>query len=309
MRILVTGATGVIGRRVVPLLRARGHDVTAAGRASTRLQALAQRGARTLALDLFDALAVRRALAGQEVVINLATHVPPISRAFVPGAWKEMDRIRREASAIISSAAVASGVGRFIQESFAAIYPDNGDRWITEAVIPQPARYNRSVLDAEASLARFAETGGAGVVLRFAFLYGVNDPFTRELTAMIRKGFLPLLGRRDAYFPMVLHEDVATAVVAALDIPPGIYNVVDDRPMTHEAIGEAVAGMLGARPPRILPAWLATLGGSLGRTLARSLRVSNAKLKSAARWIPDAPSVVDGLRRALASGHAAPVSR
>jgi nucleoside-diphosphate-sugar epimerase len=286
----------------VPLLRARGHDVTATGRASTRLQAFAPTGTTTLPLDLFDEPAVRRALAGQEVVINLATHVPPTSRVFVPGAWKEMDRIRREASAIISNAAAAAGVRRYIQESFAAIYPDNADRWITEAVLPKPARYNRSVVDAEASVARFSETGGAGVVLRFAFLYGMNDPFTRQLTAMVRKGWLPLLGRRDAYFPMVLHEDVATAVVAALDLPTGIYNVVDDRPMTHEAIAEAVAGMLGVRPPRILPAWLAMLGGSLGGTLARSLRVSNAKLKSATRWIPDAPSVVDGLRRALASG-------
>jgi len=303
VRILVTGATGVIGRLVVPLLCARGHDVTAAGRASARLGALGQTGATTLSLDLFDETAVRHALAGQEVIINLATHVPPSSRVFVPGAWKEMDRIRREASAIISKAAAACGVRRYIQESFAAIYPDNGDRWITEAVLPKPARYNRSIVDAEASVARFAETGGAGVVLRFAFLYGVNDPFTRQLTAMVRTGWLPLLGRRAAYFPMVLHGDVATAVVAALDIPTGIYNVVDDRPMTREAIGEAVAGMLGLRPPRILPAWLAKLGGSLGTTLARSLRVSNAKLKSATRWIPDAPSVVDGLRRAIASDH------
>ena len=287
----------------MPLLSARGHDVTAAGRASARLGALAQTGATTLSLDLFDETAVRHALADQEVIINLATHVPPNSRVFVPGAWKEMDRIRREASAIIANAAAACGVRRYIQESFAAIYPDNGDRWITEAVLPKPARYNRSVVDAEASVARFAETGGAGVVLRFAFLYGVNDPFTRQLTAMVRTGWLPLLGRRGAYFPMVLHEDVATAVVAALDIPTGIYNVVDDRPMTREAIGEAVAGMLGVRPPRIFPAWLAMLGGSLGTTLARSLRVSNAKLKSATRWIPDAPSVVDGLRRAIASNH------
>jgi len=257
-----------------------------------------------LALDLFDAGAVRLAVDGHDVIINLATHVPSNNRAFMPGAWKEMARIRREASAVIANAAAAAGVRRYVQESFAGIYPDNGDRWITEAVLPQPARYNRSVLDAEASVARFAETGGTGVVLRFAFLYGVSDPFTRQLIALVRKGWLPLLGRRDAYFPMVLHEDVATAVVAAVEIPTGIYNVVDDRPMTHEAIGQALAGMLGVRPPRILPAWLATLGGSLGGTLARSMRVSNAKLKGAARWIPDAPSVVDGLRRALASGHA-----
>jgi nucleoside-diphosphate-sugar epimerase len=161
VKVFVTGATGVIGRRVVPALRARGHEITAAARASSRLDALAQPGVTTVVVDLFDATAVRRAVSGHDAVINLATHVPPNTRAFMPGAWKEMDRIRREGSDILSRAAAASGVQRFLQESFAPIYPDNGDRWITEAVLPRPARYNRSVLDAEASAARFADAGAA----------------------------------------------------------------------------------------------------------------------------------------------------
>ena len=101
MKVFVTGGTGVVGRRAVPMLIAAGHEVTAAGRSRERLAALERAGARTLALDLFDRAAVERAVAGQEVVVNLATHIPPSStRMMLPGAWRENDHIRREGSAL-----------------------------------------------------------------------------------------------------------------------------------------------------------------------------------------------------------------
>jgi nucleoside-diphosphate-sugar epimerase len=138
-------------------------------------------------------------------------------------------------------------------------------------------------------------------VLRFAFFYGLNDPFTDQLIGLARAGWLPLLGRRDAYFPMVTHDDAAAAVVAAMDAPDGIYNVVDDQPMTHEAMADALSRILRVRRPKLLPAWVARLGGSLGETLARSLRISNAKLKGATGWTPSVPNVEDGFRRAVAA--------
>jgi nucleoside-diphosphate-sugar epimerase len=301
MRILVTGSTGVLGQRVVPSLLARGHEITAVGRSVTRLTALARPGVATMALDLFDPPAVRQALRGHDAVLNLATHVPPNSRAFLPGAWRQMDRVRREGSAIIADAATSVGVHRYVQESFAPIYPDGGANWVTEATPPRAARYNRSVLDAEASAMRFASSGGSAAILRFAFLYGPNDAFSNQLVTMARAGWLPLLGRPDAYFPMVTHDDAAAAVVAAVEAPAGTYNVVDDQPFTHRAIAETLGRILGVRPPRLLPPWVATLGGSLGETLARSLRVSNAKIKGATRWTPSVPNVEDGLRRVVAA--------
>src|SRR4051794_12405513 len=183
MRILVTGSTGVIGQRVVPALRARGHEITAVGRSVARLTALAQPGVATLALDLFDPPAVRQALRGHDVILNLATHVPPNSRAFLPGAWRQMDRVRREGSAIIADAATSVGVQRYVQESFAPIYPDGGANWVTEATPPRAARYNRSVLDAEASAMRFASTGGTAVVLRVVFLFGAYDAVSYQLVS------------------------------------------------------------------------------------------------------------------------------
>src|SRR3954469_6550169 len=98
MKILVTGATGVIGRRVVPLLMQRGHEVSAAGRSLERLTPLAREGAKPVTLDLFDTVAVGRAVAGCDAIINLATSVPASSRALLPGAWRATGRIRRVAS-------------------------------------------------------------------------------------------------------------------------------------------------------------------------------------------------------------------
>ena len=301
MRILVTGASGVIGQRAVPLLLLRGHTVTAVGRSRERLEPLARIGASTAIVDLFDRDAVQRAVEGQEVVINLATHVPPNNRLFLPGAWKEMDRVRRDASSTLCDAAVAAGVRRFVQESFAPIYPDSGAQWITEETPPTPARYNRSVLDAEGAARRFSRSGGAGIVLRFAFLYGPGDPFAGQLIGGARKGWLPLFGAPDGYFPMVVHDDAAAAAVAAMDLDEGIFNVVDDEPLTRREIAETLASQLGVRAPRLLPRWMAKLGGSLGETLSRSLRVSNQKLRNTG-WTPSVRSVREGLRASTSIG-------
>jgi nucleoside-diphosphate-sugar epimerase len=299
MRVFVTGASGVIGQKVVPALLANGHFVTAAGRASRRLDALRDAGASVATLDIVDGAAAQRAMEGHDVVINVATHVPKGSHMFFPGAWKEMDHVRREASRTLTDAATRAGVKRFIQESFAPIYPDSGDEWITEKAPVRVVRYNRSILDAEHSAERFAQNGGVAVVLRFALLYGPGDLFSVSVLDTVRRGWMPMLGRRNGFVSMVTHHDAAAAVVAALTVPTATYNVVDDEPMTRAALGAALAAMLHVREPRFLPPWFAKLGGSLGETIARSLRISNRKLKEASHWSPSYPSMREGFRAVL----------
>ena len=175
MRILLTGATGVVGRRVVPLLREAGHEVTAVVHSTPARAELARHGMTTIDLDLFDASAVRRALAGQEAVVNLATRIPHSTlQILLPSAWRENDRLRRVASATLVDAAISVGVARFVQESFAPVYPDCGDRWIDETERIAPVRYNRTVADAEAAAARFSDSGRTGIVLRFGAFYGAR---------------------------------------------------------------------------------------------------------------------------------------
>jgi 2-alkyl-3-oxoalkanoate reductase len=281
------------------------HEVTGVGRTPGKRALLERAGARGVDVDLFDAPAVRRAVAGHDVIVNLATAVPsPAWRALIPGAWRAMDRVRREVSANLVEGALASGtVTRFVQESFAPIYPDSGDRWIDESSPVRPGSYNRSTLDAESNAQRFARGGAwVGVVLRFGAFYGPGDPFTLQMIDGVRRGLFPMFGRPEGYYSYVEHDDAATAVIASLGVPTGIYNVVEREPTTRRALADGIARLLGARPPRLLPPWMARFGGSLGETLARSLRISSRKLEQASGWSPRYPTTLDGMAAILAGG-------
>jgi nucleoside-diphosphate-sugar epimerase len=294
VRVFLTGATGVIGRRVVPILLGTGHEVTAVGRSPEKRVGLEQLGARAVDVDLFAAEAVRRAVTGHDAVINLATHMPPsTTRMLMPGAWRENDRIRRTGSAILADAATAAGAGWFIQESFAPVYADGGDEWIDERWAIRPARYNRTVVDAEQSAARFTKRGGNGVVLRFAMFYGPDAFQVQDLIKLVRRGWAPLFGP-NGFTSSITHDDAATAVVAALGVGPGIYNVGDDVPLLRREWIDILAQALGAGPPRFLPRWLSRLGGSMAELLSRSQRISNRKLREKSGWAPHYPSVREG---------------
>jgi nucleoside-diphosphate-sugar epimerase len=197
-------------------------------------------------------------------------------------------------------AARTAGVGRFVQESFAPVYPDRGDAWIDETTPIAPARYNRTIADAEGAAARFSAAGGAGVVLRFAAFYGPDARFLADLVRAVKRGLAPLFGPPAAYISSVSHDDAAAAVVAALEVPAGIYNVADDEPVSHRDFVNSLADALGVRHPRLVPPWMTALGGSLARTMARSLRVSNRKLRAASGWAPVFRSVRDGWPTAVA---------
>jgi nucleoside-diphosphate-sugar epimerase len=295
LRVLVTGATGVIGRRLLPLLAEAGHQLTAILRDPAKSGEIKRCGAAAIRADLFDRVALAAAMQRQEAVINLATHIPASSFAMMmPGAWRENDRIRREASANLVDAALEAGVGRFVQESFALAYPDQGAAWIDEGVALAPGAYNRSILDAEDQAARFGASGAAAVVLRFAAFYGPDAVQTRDMIRFARKGFAVLPGPADAFFSSVTHDDAARAAAAALALPGGTYNVDDDEPLTRRQYFDALAAALGIKPPRLPPGFAARLMGSLGETMARSTRIANRKLRRNSDWRPLFPSAREG---------------
>jgi 2-alkyl-3-oxoalkanoate reductase len=192
------------------------------GRNPTKCAGLASLGAKPVLLDLFAPGAVRDAVARHDVVVNLATHIPPSTmRMLLPWAWRENDRVRRVGSAILVDAAIAGGAKRFIQESFAPIYAGRGDEWIDEEWTVRPVRYNRTVLDAEHSAMRFSDAGGVGIVLRFAAFYGVDAIQSRDMAQMVRKGWAPLPGSAEAFISSISHDDAASSVVAALALDAG----------------------------------------------------------------------------------------
>lgn len=304
MRIFIAGATGVLGRRVVPQLVERGYEVTAVGRTQEKRERLEAWGAHPVELDLFDSAAVLRAVsdAGADAIVNLATAVPPAGFGMLlPWSWREMDRVRRVVSSNLAEAALTTDhVLRVVQESFAPIYADGGDEWLDEAADVRPARYNRAALEAEAQAQRLTAAGRTGVVLRFAYMYGPHDPVTEQLVDGIRRGWFPLFGAPDAYGSWIHHDDAAAAVLAALELPAAVYNVVEDEPSRRREVADAVAEALGVRPPRFMPVWTVLLGGSVARTLGRSLRISNRRLRETSDWAPRFPTTMDGLKAVIA---------
>ena len=270
--------------------------MTAVGRSLRKRDVLGRLGAAAIAVDLLSLDSVRRGLNGHDVVVNLATHIPRSTLGmFMPGAWRENNRLRRDASAILVSAALAARVSRFIQESY-AVYADHRDVWIDESAALAPVRYNRTVLDAERSVDRFCAAGGTGVALRFAWFYGPDAFQTTDGIWLARQGWAPIPGPADAFVSSVAHDDAAAAVFAAIELPAGTYNVTDDNPLTRKDFAAAMADVLGLPPLRPLPPWTTKLGGSLGKFLTRSQRVSNKKLRDASSWRPRFPSVREGLQ-------------
>lgn len=299
MKIFITGATGVIGRRAVPLLLAEGHDLTVATRRNARRPGAWSGEVGTARVDLFDPATLGPALRGKDAAINLATHMPPTTlRMLFRRAWRENDRIRREGSGNLVQAALASDVGRLVQESFAPAYPDRGDEWIDESVPLKPGAYNRTLLDAEASARRFSAAGRTGVILRFASFYGPDSYPLRDFLKALRLGWAPLPGDPRGFISSVSHDDAAAAVVAALETREGAYNVGDDEPVRREVYVGTLASLIGVGPPRFPPAWATPLFG-VARALARSVRTSNRKLRDETGWRPRYPSVREGLAATL----------
>ena len=291
MQVFVAGATGAVGRPAVERLLADGHDVTAVARSEEKARLLGAIGARPAQVSLFDPAALRTAMAGAEAVLNLATHIPVGARAALPTAWREDSRIRTEGSRNLVDAALGVGAERFVQEGISFVYADGGAEWIDEDHPLEVIGPHGPVLSAADQAARFTQEGGVGVALRFALFYG-DDELTRFALDRVRKGKPALMGRAEAYVTRVHVEDAASAAVAALRAPAGIYNVAEDEPTTHGESAAILAQALGVDRVRLLPAVLPKIGGR--PDMVRSHRISNRRFRSVTGWAPAYPDARTG---------------
>lgn len=295
MRILHTGATGVVGRRAVPLLVAAGHEVSATFRAEEDRHWAESVGAVPLRLDLFDAAAVASSVEGMDTIIHFATAIPPLRKMKKRSAWETNDRLRSAATKNLVDAALRHGTTRFIQESVTFLYASLGDQWISEDGAIKPSwDVLDSALTAEGHVARFAAGGGAGVTLRLSSLYGPGRVSAEYVAGVAARRF-PIIGKGDNYVSFLHADDAASAVLGALEASTGIYNVTDDSPVPASASLDSLADALKVKNPRHIPGWVATLLlGGVSAILTNSQRVSNAHFKEATGWQPRYPSVVKG---------------
>lgn len=300
MKIFVTGATGVLGRRTVARLVEAGADVTGVVRSVEHGRALLDVGATPAVVSLFDRDALAAAVAGHKVVYNLATAIPTGERTASPDAWENNHRIRREGSRNLVDAALDAGAERYIQESIALLYADGGDRLLDESAAVAATNFTESALTAESEAARFAQHGRVGIALRFGAFYGFDSRHSLETVEAARRGVFAVPGRADAYFPSVTTDDAASAAVAALRAPAGLYNAAEE-PLTRADHADALAQALGIGLLRMPPV-PAGFPEQLS-PLVRSLRVTSQLFKSLTGWQPRFPNARTGWPFVIAALH------
>jgi nucleoside-diphosphate-sugar epimerase len=309
MKVLVAGASGVIGRPLVHQLIAAGHEVTGTTSKPENTAPIEAAGATAMVCDALDATAVEAAVrdAGPEVVISQLTRLP---REYNPRKidYGPTNRARAEGGHNLIEAARSAGVRRFVTQSVAFIYAPEGEmvkdeegRPWTDA--PEPFRDG-----AESTLAHEREATQTpeleGIVLRYGQFYGPGTYYARDgsVAEQVRRRRFPIVGRGEGVFSFVHTDDAASATVASLDRgAPGIYNIVDDEPAPLREWLPVYAEALGARRPLRVPTFVARLvAGPFGTTFATQLRgASNAKAKRDLRWHPQYATWRQGFREAL----------
>ncbi len=302
MKVVLTGGTGVIGRAAVPALEAAGHDVVLAVRAGgPDLESLP---ANSRVVDLFDVDSLVAAFEGADAVVNLATRIPVGYAAVRPGAWRRNDELRTFGAANVATAAMRAGVRQVIQESVSFVYADAGDGWITEDDAVDITVATEPVAVAESRIQDFAGPGRTGVVLRFGMIVGA-DPQTMFTLRGAGHGRPIGLGDPEGWAHLIHTDDLGSAVVAALKVPTGVYNV-GATPVRRHELTEGFARSAGVDRAGFLGPVLQRLAGVRLEPFARSLRVSSEHFSGSTGWTPSRPSFDDdwleGAREMQAAG-------
>jgi len=296
MRVFVAGASGVVGRRLVPLLADRGHHVVATTRRPEMVEALRALGADAVVMDGLDAASVGEAVARAEpeVVIHQMTSLAGVDdlRRF-DEEFALTNELRTRGLDHLLTASEAVGVHRFVAQSYTG-WPNErvGGPVKTESdpLDPDPPAQQRRSVEAIDYLERVVTAGPIeGVVLRYGSLYGPGTSMANEYADLIRARKLPLVGDGAGVWSFIHADDAAAAaVVAAEGGAPGVYNIVDDEPAPVSVWLPYLADRLGARPPRHVPAWIARFAiGEVGVSMMTQIRgASNAKARRELGWEP-----------------------
>jgi nucleoside-diphosphate-sugar epimerase len=298
MKVFVTGATGVIGGPTVARLIEAGHEVRAVSRREEASAELRRVGAEPVTVDLFDPIAIRRAVEGTDAIAHLATNVPPFPKLMRARAWAVHNRLRTETTRSLVDAARAAGIGRIVKESITFMYADGGHAWLDEtSPLAADLGLMRPALEGEELAHELVDGGGAAVALRFGLFYGGANRGTDEMLRLAKVRASMVAGKASAYMSSLHAEDAATAVVAALTAPSGTYNVVDDEPLTRRDALDAFSSAFGLGRLRPNPAWMMRLlAGKAADSLIASQRVSNQKFRRTTGWAPKHPSLREGWR-------------
>jgi nucleoside-diphosphate-sugar epimerase len=305
MHVFVAGGTGVVGRRLVPQLVARGHQVTATTTGPGKLGLLEQLGAEAVVMDGLDAASVGAAVAAArpDAIVHQMTAIAGKPDIKHMDRWFAVtNRLRTEGTDHLLAAAEAAGVSNFVAQGYANWNGIRRGGWVKTEEDP---------LDLEAGTA--AQVGmealrhledvvvkAGGAVLRYGGLYGPGA--TDDQVELVRKRQFPLVGRGTGYSSWVHLDDAASATVLAVEQQAkGVFNIVDDEPAPAGEWLPYLAECAGAKPPMRIPAWLARLlAGDVAVTMMTEGRgFANAKAKRELGWKLRYPSWRQGFKEEL----------
>jgi nucleoside-diphosphate-sugar epimerase len=307
MRIFLAGATGAIGKRLVPQLIANGHHVTATTRRAANVEALRALGAEPVVVDGLDAVAVGEAVARSEpeAIIHQMTALAgtPDMKHF--DRWfATTNELRTRGTEHLLAAAQAARVERFIAQSYTNwtnIRDGGGIKTEDDPFDPNPPKQQSETLAA----IRFLEQAVLaaplqGIILRYGNFYGPGA--SESLVELVKKRKMPLVGDGGGVWSWIHLDDAAAAAVAAVERGKrGVYNIVDDEPVKVATWLPALAEAVGAKPPRHVPVWLGRLAaGEVGVSMMTQIRgTSNAKAKQELAFTPRYRTYREGFTQGL----------
>ncbi|MFG3224743.1 NAD-dependent epimerase/dehydratase family protein [Kitasatospora sp. NPDC048194] len=304
MRVFVAGGSGVLGRRLVPQLVARGHQVTATTTSPAKLDLLARLGAEGVVMDGLDAVSVGEVVAAArpDAIVNQMTglseaHAGKPTMRNADRFFAPTNRLRTEGIDHLLAAAEAAGVSHVVAQSHASFNGIREGGWVkTEDDPLQVVEGTKAISHLEAAVVR-----AGGAVLRYGGFYGpgAND----DQVMMVRKRMFPLVGGGTGYTSWVHIDDAASATVLAVEQrAQGVFNIVDDEPAPVSEWLPYLAKCAEAKPPRRLPAWLARLlaGEMVVGMMTEGRGFSNAKARRELGWELRYPSWRQGFREELA---------
>jgi 2-alkyl-3-oxoalkanoate reductase len=310
-RVFVAGASGAIGRPLVPQLVAAGHEVTGMTRRPERAEAITAAGGKGVVCDVFERGALQRVVAEAQpdVVLHQLTALPPALDISKPETYTPTNRLRTEGTRNLIEAARAAGTRRMVAQSISFLYASTGG-WVKSEEDPTlkdaPGHFGTAtaaMLDAERQVT--TADGVDGLVLRYGFFYGPGTAYSPDghFASEAKRRRLPVIGEGEGMASFIHVDDAAAATVAASERgAPGIYNVVDDDPARLREWVPAFAAAVGAPRPFRIPAWIARFlaGRELVAMAATSRGASNEKARRELDWAPAIPSWRQGFRTALA---------
>jgi len=310
MKIFMTGATGVLGRRVASNLLAEGHEVKALCRSVQNYQDLEKAGVKPVWGNIYDPEQLQKITMGEEAIIHLASNVPVNSQKLKREDWFENDLLRERGTDNLAQAGVRNGVKLFLAPGLMLAYGDQKGKWVNEksplsSKVPPDIQ---SAIRMEEIVQHYVRKQGLpAVVVRLGILYAEDSAHTLDLIHQLQSGTAAIVGKGETYLNLIHADDAAKAIASVVrrySIHIGsVYNISDGNPVTAKEYIDFLAGRIGVKEVKamnILSAWI-NLGKDQVKASQLSFRAKNDLAAQKLKWVPVFSDYKVGLTHIVAS--------